>query len=160
MSVTLRGSVMVPASIEDTWAAMIDWVGQERWIPMTTMTVLGDQDQGIGTRIHAFHGLRLGPLPLGLIDNFVVTGWSAPHSIEVTHLGPYFTGVGLFDLAYRGVEKTWFNVVEVFDLPVAAVLETGARLLSPVLKAGLQHSLESFADLFTDGTDASAEPNG
>ena len=159
MSVTLRGSVMVPAPIEDAWAAMIDWVGQERWIPMTTMTVRGDQHQGIGTRIHAFHGLRLGPLPLGLIDNFVVTGWSAPHSVEVTHLGPYFTGVGLFDLAYRGEQKTWFNVVEVFDLPVAPVLETGARLLSPVLTAGLQRSLASFAALFSARTDAPAEPD-
>lgn len=153
MSVTLRGSVMVSASIERTWSEMIDWAGQERWIPMTTMTVRGDRQVGIGARIHAFHGFRLGPLPLGLIDNFVVTGWTAPTSIEVTHLGPYFTGVGLFELASRGENKTWFNVTEVFDLPLAPVLETGAKLLNPVFRIGLRQSLNAFAALFEPPAD-------
>lgn len=153
MSVTLRGSVMVSASLTRTWSEMIDWTGQERWIPMTTMTVRSDRDTGIGTRIHAFHGLRLGSLPLGLIDNFVVTGWTAPTSIEVTHLGPYFTGIGLFELASRGENKTWFNVTEVFDLPLAPLLETGAKLLNPVFKIGLQQSLDAFAALLETPAD-------
>ncbi len=156
MSVTLRGSVMVPAPIRQTWDAMIDWVGQERWIPMTTMTVRGDRQRGIGTRIHAFHGMKVGKAPLGLIDNFVVTGWTEPSTIEVTHLGPYFTGIGLFDLAYRGEDRTWFNVTEIFDLPVAPVLETGAKLVLPVLRAGLQHSLETFAALVAESVPRSA----
>ncbi|MBA8794492.1 hypothetical protein FHX74_002111 [Friedmanniella endophytica] len=151
MSVTLRGSVMVGASIERTWSALIDWHGQEDWIPMTTMRVIGERSTGIGTRIKAFHGLRLGPLPLGLIDNFVVTDWQQPTTVEVLHLGPYFTGVGLFELAFRGDEKTWVSVVEVFDLPLAKVTEVGARLANPVLHVGLQASLRTFARTVEQG---------
>lgn len=157
MSVTLRGSVMVAASMERTWSEMIDWAGQARWIPMTTMTVRSDRHAGIGTRIHAFHGLRLGPLPLGLIDNFVVTGWTAPKTIEVTHLGPYFTGIGLFELASRGENKTWFNVTEIFDLPLAPLLETGATLLNPVFRIGMQQSLDAFAALFAQPAEQPAD---
>ena len=38
----------------------------------------------------------------GLLDRFIVTGWSPPADdtaeLEILHLGPYFTGEGVFRL--------------------------------------------------------------
>src|SRR5919107_1161216 len=88
----------------------------------------------------------------GLLDRFVVTGWTLPTAddgrtraeLEVLHLGPYFTGVGVF--ALDGTDaSTRVSCVELFDLPGGALLDRPGRLLLPVLRTGFRLSLRRFA---------------
>ena len=153
MSLRLEGATEVAAPVTRVWDELVDWLGQSRWIPLTTVRILSDHDAGLGVRAAALSGFWLGPLPLGLLDRFVVTGWTPPTAgadgqpraeLEVRHLGPYFTGVGVFVL--RGHEiGTTVTCVEVFDLPGGRLLDPVGRLLLPVLQRGLGASLKKFA---------------
>ena len=60
------------------------------------------------------------------------------------HLGPYFTGVGVF--ALDGHETgTRVSCVELFDLPGGRLLDFPGRLLLPLLRGGFRLSLRRFA---------------
>ncbi len=117
------------------------------------MRVATAHDTGLGVRAVALSGFWLGRLPVGLLDRFVVTGWTPPTAtedglgraeLEVLHLGPYFTGVGVF--ALQGHEGgTRVSCVELFDLPGGRLLDPPGRLLLPVLRGGFRLSLQRFA---------------
>ena len=72
----LRVASHVAAEPGHVWRVLIDWAGQSRWIPFTTVDIISDHDKGIGVRAVALSGFRLGGIPVGLLDNFVVTGWT------------------------------------------------------------------------------------
>ena len=153
MSVRLEAATEVAAPVTRVWDELVDWPGQSRWIPLTTVRVVSDHDEGLGVRAAALSGLWLGPLPLGLLDRFVVTGWTPPKTgadgypwaeLEVRHLGPYFTGVGAFGLRGHKIGTT-VSCVEVFDLPGGRLLDPVGRLLLPVLRQGFHISLTKFA---------------
>ena len=113
------------------WDVLIDWTGQSRWIPLTTVRVITDHEVGVGVRAEALSGVRLGRIPLGLLDRFIVTGWSPPTAdtaeLEILHLGPYFTGDGVFRLiGHDGL--TTVSCTEVFSIPGGRPLEWPARL--------------------------------
>ncbi len=149
MALRIEASVLVPASRAAVWAELVDWEGQGRWIPSTTVTVSTPHRTGLGVRVRAFSGVQVGPLPLGLVDTFITTGWSEEHEVEVLHLGPVFTGVGVFrvtDAVVDGRPGTRFTVVEDAVLPVAA-LERVARPFTRLLDVGLELSLRRFARL-------------
>jgi hypothetical protein len=109
---------------------------------------------GAGTRVDALSGFWLGSIPIGLLDRFVVTGSTAPGGLveagpgelEVLHLGPYFTGDGVFR-----VEPTaggsLVTAVEVFNLPGGQVTEALARLAMPLMRRGLAIALRRLATL-------------
>jgi len=153
VSLRLEVATEVAAPVTRVWDELVDWPGQSRWIPLTTVRILSDHDAGLGVRAAALSGFWLGPLPLGLLDRFVVTEWTPPTAgpdghpsakLEVRHLGPYFTGVGAFGL--RGHETgTTVNCAEVFDLPAGRVLNPAGRLLLPALRRGFGASLKKFA---------------
>jgi hypothetical protein len=125
---------------------LIDWTGQSRWIPLTTVRVIGDRNVGVGVRAEALSGVWLGRVPLGLLDRFIVTGWSPPVAdaaeVEILHLGPYFTGEGLFRLA-GDQGKTIVSCIEVFSMPGGRPVEWLVRLALPALRAGLASSLRA-----------------
>lgn len=146
MSVRLEASAEIDAPIAAVWDVLIDWTGQSRWIPLTTVRVTSDRQAGLGTRVEALSGVWLGPIPLGLLDRFIVTGWSPPITntaeLEVLHLGPYFTGEGAFRLTgHNG--KTAVSCIEDFDLPGGRLVEWPVRLALPALRAGLAGSLRT-----------------
>ena len=148
MSVRLEVSAEIVAPVAVVWEVLIDWTGQSRWIPLTTVRVTTDRNVGLGVRAEALSGVWLGRLPLGLLDRFIVTGWSPPADdaaeLEVLHLGPYFTGEGVFRL--RGYDgKTTVSCMEVFSLPGGRPVEWVARLVLPLLRAGFASSLRSLA---------------
>ena len=105
---------------------------------------------GLGVRCDALSGFWLGRVPVGLLDRFVVTGWTPPGAqageLEVLHLGPYFTGPGVFRLA-AAPGGTTIHCTEVFDLPGAPVTEAVARLALPVMRVGFAASLRRLAVL-------------
>ena len=148
MSVRLDVSAEVDATVEVAWQVLIDWAGQSRWIPLTTVKVVNDRGVGLGARLEALSGVQVGRMPVGLLDRFIVTGWSPPADgvaeLEIFHLGPYFTGEGVFRLTSHD-GKTTISCTEVFSLPGGRAVEWLAGLLLPIMRAGFAHSLRRFA---------------
>jgi hypothetical protein len=154
MSVRLEVATEVRAPVDRVWDELVDWAGQSRWIPFTTVRITTAQHAGLGVGAAALSGFWLGRLPVGLLDRFVVTGWTPPAAaddsrvraeLEVLHLGPYFTGVGVFALQELAAHTTRVSCVELFDLPGGRLLDPPGRLLLPVLRSGFRLSLRRFA---------------
>jgi hypothetical protein len=150
VSLRLEVSADINAPISAVWDVLVDWTGQSRWIPLTTVRVTTDRQAGLGVRAEALSGVRLGQVPFGLLDRFIVTGWSAPAGgtaeLEILHLGPYFTGEGVFRLnGHDG--KTTVSCTEVFSLPGGRLVEWLARLALPALRAGFASSLRTLAGI-------------
>lgn len=149
MSIRLEVVGHAPAPVAAVWDELVDWEGQGRWIPFTSVRPDGTRREGVGVHVSALSGVWLGRLPLGLLDRFVVTGWTPPTpdgwaELEVLHLGPYFTGPGVFRLEPE-TGGTAIRCVELFDLPGAAVTEPLARLALPLMRAGFRQSLNQLA---------------
>lgn len=152
MSVRLDAATDIAAPLTRVWDELVDWAGQSRWIPFTTVRITTAHAAGLGVRADALSGFWLGRVPVGLLDRFVVTGWTPPTTgdgegraeLEVLHLGPYFTGPGVFSLS-GDAAATRVSCVELFDLPGGALLEAPARLLLPVLRGGFSVSLRRLA---------------
>jgi hypothetical protein len=153
VSVRLHVAGHAPAPIERVWSELIDWEGQRRWIPFTTVRVTTPQRTGLGVRAEALSGLWVGSVPVGLLDRFVVTGWSPPSDsagpveLEVLHLGPYFTGPGVFRLTSAGDGGTTIRCIELFELPGGQFTESVARLALPIMRLGFRQSLAKLADV-------------
>jgi hypothetical protein len=64
--------------------------------------------------------------------------------LEILHLGPYFTGEGVFRLTGHD-DKTIVSCIEVFSLPGGRLVEWLARLALPLLRAGFARSLRALA---------------
>jgi hypothetical protein len=150
VSIRLEASAEIDAPIAAVWDVLIDWTGQSRWIPLTSVRVTSDQKAGLGARVEALSGVWLGQIPLGLLDRFIVTGWSPPVTdaaeLEVLHLGPYFTGEGIFRLTGSD-EKTTVSCIEVFAVPGGRLVEWPVRLVLPALRAGLASSLRALGGI-------------
>jgi Polyketide cyclase / dehydrase and lipid transport len=142
----LQVSTQVRADPARVWKVLIDWAGQSRWIPFTTVDVVSDQDQGVGVRAVALSGFRVGRLPIGLLDNFIVTRWTPPTELEVAHLGPYFTGTGLFRLEAVGSD-TLATATEVFHVPGGKPVEALVRIVLPLMRIGFRRSLRGLATI-------------
>lgn len=155
MSVRLRVDVASRATPAAVWRELVDWTGQERWIPLTTVRATSPRVAGLGVRVEALSGFRLGRLPVGLLDRFVVTGWTPPGAageagagaageLEVLHLGPYFTGEGVFRVEPQGT-GTRIVATEVFSVPASALTERLGTLLLPLMRVGFRASLRRLA---------------
>jgi hypothetical protein len=148
VSIRLEASEDIDASVAAVWDVLIDWTGQSRWIPLTTVRVITDRQVGLGVRAEVLSGVWLGRIPLGLLDRFVVTGWLPPVAdtaeLEVLHLGPYFTGEGVFRLLGHD-RKTTVSCTEVFSIPGGRPVEWLVRLATPALRLGLARSLRALS---------------
>jgi hypothetical protein len=146
---TLQAATQVAAKPRIVWDVLVDWPSQSRWIPLTTVEVVSDHDQGLGVRAVALSGRRLGRIPVGLLDNFVVTGWTPPSDgataeLEVLHLGPYFTGEGVFQLKPAD-GGTAVRCIEGFRVPGGKPGEVLIRAALPLMRRALEHSLRRLA---------------
>lgn len=150
MSVRLEVTSRVDAGVPAVWDVLVDWAGQSRWIPFTTVQVTTDQDAGLGVRAEAWSGFWLGRVPVGLLDRFVVTGWRPPidnrAELEVLHLGPCFTGEGVFTLL-GGPDGTTVTCTELISTPGGPLIDPLVRLALPLMRAGFARSLHSLAAL-------------
>jgi hypothetical protein len=147
----LQVESQVAAEPVHVWRILIDWAGQSRWIPFTTVDIISDHDQGIGVRAVALSGFRLGGIPVGLLDNFVVTGWKPAKELEVLHLGPYFTGEGAFRLEPHD-GGTRVTATEVFFLRGGRPVEAIVGLGMPLMLAGFRRSLRGLAAIAEGGS--------
>ncbi len=154
MSVRLEVAREIAASPERVWAELVDWPGQARWIPLTRVRVTGERAEGTGVRVEALSGFRFGPIPVGLLDRFVVTGWTPPGAeageLAVLHLGPYFTGEGSFRLE-PNPGGTRMVCTELFSLPGGSPLERLAGAALPIMRRAFALSLQRLANLAEAG---------
>ena len=150
MSIRLEVSAQAGAPVTAVWDVLVDWAGQSRWIPLTTVRVTTERQAGLGVRAEALSGLWLGRIPFGLLDRFIVTAWSPAVSdtaeLEILHLGPYFTGEGVFRLTGHD-GKTTVACTEVFSVPGGWLVEWLARLTLPALRTGFARSLRTLATI-------------
>jgi len=158
MSVRLEVARALRASPERVWDELVDWPRQDLWIPLTHVRLTSGPSAGLGARVTALSGFRLGPVPVGLLDRFVVTGWTPPGSsttedpgdkpgeLAVLHLGPYFTGEGSFKVLPDPVGSR-LVCTEVFSVPGGAPVEALLRLALPLMRRGFAASLDTFAGL-------------
>nr|WP_294693549.1 SRPBCC family protein [uncultured Friedmanniella sp.] len=151
MSLRLRVSTWTTADPATVWSELTDWAGQSRWIPLTTVQVDTPHSEGLGVRAVALSGFWLGRVPVGLLDRFVVTGWTPPAGtaageLEVLHLGPYFTGEGAFRVQAEGA-GTEITATEVFQLPGGRLPERLVQLALPAMRVGFRASLVALARL-------------
>jgi len=154
MTLRLEVARTLRASPERVWDEIVDWRGQGRWIPLTRVRVVGERSVGLGARLAALSGFWLGPVPVGLLDRFVVTGWTPPGSevgdppgeLAVLHLGPYFTGEGSFKVVPDPVGAR-LVCTEVFSVPGGAPTEALLRLALPGMRRGFAASLGTLAGI-------------
>ena len=156
MSVDLRVRHQIPAPADEVWRVLVDWAGQRRWIPFTTVRVLTDRDTGLGVRCEALSGFWLGRWSIGLLDRFVVTGWRPPSGVangvlEVLHTGPFFTGPGVFELRPLGEKLTEIRCAEIFDVVGGALPTKVARLGLPVMRMMFSATLRKLGQVTLAG---------
>lgn len=156
MSADLRVSQPVAAPPDVVWSVLVDWEGQRRWIPFTTVRVVGDRQQGLGVRCVALSGFWLGRLPVGLLDRFVVTAWQPPTAdepglLEVLHLGPFFTGPGTFAVHPTADGGSEVRCAEIFDVVGGSLPTKVAGLLLPLMRVGFATSLKALARVSSAG---------
>ena len=148
MSVDLRVARTVAAPPAAVWPVLVDWAGQARWMPVTTVRVVSDHGEGLGVRCEALSGFWLGRVPVGLLDRFSVTAWRVPSDtgsgvLEVLHTGPYFRGPGTFELAPTAGGGTRVSCTEIFDVVGGTLPTRLAGLLLPVMRTGFATSLRA-----------------
>ncbi len=152
MSLRLVVARTLRADVDRVWEELVDWPRQDRWIPFTRVRATSERTRGLGVRVSALSGFRLGPVPVGLLDRFVVTGWTppgeaadgGPAELAVLHLGPYFTGEGSFQV-FDDPAGSRLVCTEVFALPGGA--EALLRPALPLMRRGFAASLDTLAEI-------------
>lgn len=121
-------TVRTSAPVTTAWAALVDWVGQSQWMPLTRVDVVSG-DGGLGTRLSARTGVGL----LAFVDDMVIDVWEPPRRCEVRHLGQVVRGRGIFTVeeADGGTLVSWTEQLEGWP----------ARLAAPLTRAALAVAL-------------------
>lgn len=138
MSEELVLTVHVNAPVQTTWKAVTDWPTQGEWMLGTVVTGTGS---AVGGTLEAYTGRK----PFGFLDTMEITVWQPPHRCEVLHTGRVVKGTGVFEVreAPGGSEFVWSEVLE---LPLGFLGRLGWPLVRPFFKAGVQKSLNRFAE--------------
>jgi hypothetical protein len=130
---------------QQVWLALVDWERQGEWMPFTDVRVVAGDPHGVGGRIEAETGMPLGGRRVGLLDTMEITGWQAPHRVEVLHTGRVVRGPGIFEVRPRnaGATVVW---TEQLDLPLGALGRLGWPLVKPLAAFALKVGLNRFRD--------------
>ncbi len=140
----LTESVDVDAPPERVWAALVDWPRQGEWMLATDVRPVGGDAQGVGGRLAATTGVRLGRRRRGVLDSMEITRWEPPRIVEVRHTGRVVRGGGVFEVRPRGAQST-FLWTERLDLPLGMLGRLGWPLVRPLMRAGVRFSLRRLA---------------
>ena len=116
MTLRLEVSRALAASPERVWDELVDWPGQDRWIPLTHVRVDGRTGArsgrpGVGAERlppGGAPGRAARPVRRHRLDAARRQVGDPPGELAVLHLGPYFTGEGSFKvLARPGRRHAW-----------------------------------------------------
>lgn len=134
-------AVDVPAPVEATWAAAVDWAGQGSWMVGTRVWPTAGDGHGLGSQLAAFTGAGR----IGVLDTMTITGWDPPRRCEVRHTGRWIRGAGAFEVLPLGDNRSRFVWSEWLELPGGLAGQAGWALLRPVASAGIGLCLQRFA---------------
>ncbi|WP_409332693.1 SRPBCC family protein [Trujillonella humicola] len=142
----LTERIDVDAPPERVWAALVDWTRQGEWMLATDVEVVGEQAEGVKTRLAARTGLKLPGRRrhVGVLDTMVVTEWDPPRRVVVQHTGRIIRGPGIFAVERRGEHAT-FVWTEQLWLPFGWLGVAGWPLARPFVVLGVRLSLRRFA---------------
>jgi carbon monoxide dehydrogenase subunit G len=129
-------SLTIDAPIQSVWDALADWEKQGDWMLATKVWVTSSIQEGVGTQISAFTGMK----SLGLLDTMEVTSWVPPFVCDVVHTGSIIKGVGKFELHEISPMQTRFDWSEEVLAPRPLFL-----VIFPGLYVGVRISLGRFA---------------
>jgi hypothetical protein len=142
----VTATVIVQAPAAKVFAAFMDWEGQSRWIPLTTVRVV-EGDGGQGSLVEAITAIG----PAMLRDELRVVRVDPPYEVRVVHCGKVLRGPGSMRCTPMAGDRTQVVMHEWFHLPGG----TAGRLAWPVLwpgsKLGFTGALKRFGRLVEQG---------
>src|SRR5437763_16746598 len=106
MRTVMAASVAVDATVDQAWRAVTDWRAQDAWMPLTRVDVVGDDGNGLGTRLRAISGVGR----LAVVDEMEIDRWEPPYRCDVRHDGRVVRGRGVFLVEPLGADRalvTW-----------------------------------------------------
>lgn len=140
-------SVDVEASAEQVFAAVVQWSGQDSWIPFTTVRAGRNAGVGVGGEIAAYTGIG----PIGFLDTMVITRWEVPRRVDVLHTGNFVKGIGIMTVRPLGPKRARFYWAEDLEIPLGALGQIGWQLVKPAFAVGMKAALGRFAHLVEQG---------
>ena len=129
--------VVLDAPADKVWSLVVDWDAQREWMLATTMRVVGDRAEGLGTRVEATTGVGRA----ALVDPMVVTEWEPPNRLVVRHTGDLVRGQGVFEVFALPGGRSRFVWREELDLPLGAAGRFGWPVVRPAVVAGMRTCL-------------------
>ena len=134
-------AVDVAASPEVVFDAATDWGRHGEWMLGTSVAPVSLDGAGVGAELAAWTGFG----PLGFLDTMEITDWAPPWRCVVRHTGAVVRGAGAFEvepLPDGGCRFVWSEWLLV---PFGLAGNLGFLVVRRVARAGLRHSLKSFA---------------
>ena len=143
-----RVAVQIDAAPERVWSLLADWEGSSRWmVDATTVKIVSDRREGVGTRIVAVTDIAGIPLK----DRMEVVGWEEGRLIAVQHRGWPIRGLAWFEIRTTEDGTTWFEWAEELDPPLGPLGELGGRVLKRPIERVLARSAEKLKRLAENG---------
>ena len=136
-------AVDIDAPAERVFAAVVDWRGQDRWIPATTVRVVGQAGIAVGGEIAAVTGHGR----FSFLDTMTITRWDIPERVDVLHTGRVIRGVGIMRVIPLDSSRARFIWAEDLELPFGFVGSMGWQVIKPVFAVGMRSALRKFAGL-------------
>jgi len=135
----VSAAVIVDASAERVFAALVSWERQGEWIPFTQVRVV-EGDGGEGSLVEAVTAVG----PATLRDEMRVVRVDAPYEVRVVHCGKLLRGPGVLRCTPLAGERTQVVWHEWFHLPGGAAGRVMWPFLWPGSKVGLTQALRRF----------------
>ena len=132
-------SLTIDAPVQSVWDALTNWEKQGEWMLSTKVWITSENQDGVGTKISAFTGIK----SFGILDTMEVTSWVPPFVCDVVHTGAIIKGLGKFELHEINSTQTRFDWSEEVKAPRPLFL-----LIFPGLYIGVRISLKRFARTF------------
>lgn len=136
--IELEVQVNAPAAV--VWNEITNWAAQSDWMLGTKVSGTGAE---VGGRIEAFTGIG----KIGFLDTMEITLWQPPHRCDVLHTGKVVKGTGTFEVKEVNANASVFIWSEDLEIPLGLIGLLGFKLVKPFFAAGVQRSLNKFADL-------------
>ena len=126
------------------WSLLSDWEGSSAWmVDATTVEVIGDRREGVGTRVTAV--TRIAGVPL--TDEMEVVAWEPERLIGVMHHGRPIRGLAWFELREASDGTTLFEWAEELDPPLGPLGELGGLFLRGPIERVLRKSAAKLKQL-------------
>jgi hypothetical protein len=140
-------SVDIAAPAQQVFNAVVDWRGQDRWIPLTTVRAGRQAGIAVGGEIAAYTGIG----PIGFLDTMTITRWDVPHRVDVLHTGNVVKGIGIMTVRSLDAQHSRFYWAEELEVPLGIVGQIGWQLIKPGFGIGMKAALKRFANLVEQG---------